>query len=129
MVFNARYTLTTLLHWVIASMSPTKTHTHTIDAEWMRTYSRLVDSRLLDYPAPQTRCFYCGGKSVLYVVEVVVDHLCGLDMRSKIPIQKTMAMVRSVVDEQGAEAISKARHLVTTCTDCHCKLTRIGWTL
>jgi 5-methylcytosine-specific restriction endonuclease McrA len=110
-------------------MSRTKKHVHTIDAEWMRTYSRLVDSQLLPYPSPQKRCFYCGGTGIIYVVEVVVDHLCSLDMRSKIPIQKTMKMVRSVVEDQGAEAISQARHLVSTCSDCHCKLVSIGWTL
>lgn len=94
----------------------------------MRTYSKLIDARLLDYPAMKKRCFYCG-KPSMYVLEVVVDHLCSLDMRSKIPIAKTMELVREVVENQGAEAITKARHLVSACSDCHVKLVRIGWTL
>lgn len=127
---NDGYTLTTPQRRIITPMSAPKKHTNTLDRDWLRTYSRLVDSTLLEYPRPQIKCFYCGEKAaVLYVVEVVVDHLCGLDMRADIPIHKTMAMVRAVVESQGAAAISEARHLVTTCTDCHCKLSQIGWTL
>ena len=113
-------------------MSTPPKRTPTYDAAWIRTYSRLITSTLLAYPEAKKSCFYCGEKATplcpVYVVEVVVDHLAALDFRADLPIENSINHIQSIIAEQGHEAITRARHLVTTCSTCHIKLISIGWT-
>jgi 5-methylcytosine-specific restriction endonuclease McrA len=116
-------------------MSTKKKRLHTYDDKWVRTYARLIDSTLLDYPEAKKKCFYCGTThdpdhptSTTYVVEVVVDHLAALDFRTELPIQSSIDHIHKVIKDQGVKSITKARHLVTTCPGCHVKLISIGWT-